>query len=97
MIRCINLFLDKKESTKRVTNSGRDTKVVYQFKEHFSSWLNGRGWEDYLEQAQLATLVQIEAPQPATRPAFRASSLPDPLTRPTRTAAEILASHRNRA
>lgn len=61
-----------------------------QFQLHSATFFRQAIWEGYLADAQWRLDHPPEKITP--RPAFRASDFPDPISKPTRTAAEILAS-----
>lgn len=91
---CVELYLLKIEGTKRVRQSGRDSKVEYTIKPHFRKWLHDRTWGDFLEAATASQSLPTAPEQPVQRRSFKASDFPEPLTRPTRTAAQIIAGIR---
>jgi len=96
MMRCINLYLDRIELTRRTYLRGRDERIEYVMKPHFRKWLYDKSWRDYLDAA-IAQRDSALAEAPATvRRAFRASEhdVPDaaPKLRPWREiAAEVQA------
>lgn len=101
LLRCIELYLQKIESTKRTRQNGRDSKVEYAPKPHFRKWLRDRTWDDYQERASLDHLAAQMAPQVAqegpTRRSFKASDLPDPIrTGPLKSRQQILDEHKAR-
>lgn len=59
---------------------------------YLAGWLRKRRWEDDMADAQYR--LDNPVPKATSRRAFKLSDYPDPLTRPTRTAAEIIAAHR---
>lgn len=71
MLASISLYLDQLESTKRVRNNGRDSKVEYHPKLHLSTYLNKLAWQDFQERATaslaLAQIPATEAQKPTQR------------------------------
>lgn len=97
LIGCIELYIQRIESTKQVRSRGRDEIVTYAYKPHFASWLNDSGWLDYVERATISKMLPISTQKPAQRPSFKASDYQStpPIT-PLRPASQILAERRER-